>query len=150
MYDRVHSHRNQVWCSNFWEGPFSIGNSRLNYLFHAEGYYFKSWLSLSLSKNILLSYETRRFITVFTQARHWTLSWVSWIQFAPSIPVSIRPILMISSHLRLGHDINTASGNNENQEWNQRSFGQRVVASSWAWNIRRLVSPFQIPVGVWM
>jgi len=27
-----------------------------------------------LVKNILLSYETRRFITVFTKARHWTLS----------------------------------------------------------------------------
>jgi hypothetical protein len=39
-----------------------------------------------LVKNILLSYGTRRFITVFTQARHWNLSWASWIQFAPSIP----------------------------------------------------------------
>jgi hypothetical protein len=47
---------------------------------------FEIWVSFSLSKNILLSYETRRFITVFTQeARHWILSWASWIQFAPSI-----------------------------------------------------------------
>jgi hypothetical protein len=37
---------------------------------HGAGYYLKSRLSLSLSKNILLSYGTRRFITVFTQARH--------------------------------------------------------------------------------
>jgi hypothetical protein len=55
-----------------------------------------------LVKNIPLSYGTRRFITVFTKARHWTLSWASRIQFAPSIPISLRSILMLSSHLRLG------------------------------------------------
>jgi hypothetical protein len=47
-------------------------------------------------------YGTRRFITVFTKACHWTLSWGSRIQFAPSIPISLRSILMLSSHLRLG------------------------------------------------
>jgi hypothetical protein len=47
-------------------------------------------------------YGTQRFITVFTIARHWTLSWASRMQFASSIPVSPRPILMLSSHLRLG------------------------------------------------
>jgi hypothetical protein len=47
-------------------------------------------------------YGARRFITVFTKARHWTLSWASRIQFAPSIPISLRSILMLSSHLRLG------------------------------------------------
>jgi hypothetical protein len=47
-------------------------------------------------------YETRRFITVFTKTRHWTLSRASWIQFAPSIPISLRSILMLSYHLRLG------------------------------------------------
>jgi hypothetical protein len=31
---------------------------------------------------------TRRVITVFTQAHHWTLSWASWIQFAPPTPRS--------------------------------------------------------------
>jgi hypothetical protein len=73
------------------------------YLLHGAGHSLKSWLSLSLSKKILLSYGTRRFITVFTQARHWILSWASWIiQFTPSIPISLRSILMLSSHLRLG------------------------------------------------
>jgi hypothetical protein len=33
----------------------------------------------SACQKILLSYGTRRFVTVFTQARHWTLSWSSWI-----------------------------------------------------------------------
>jgi hypothetical protein len=47
-------------------------------------------------------YGTRRFITVFTKARHITLSWASWIQFAPSIPTSPRSSLMLSSHLSLG------------------------------------------------
>jgi hypothetical protein len=73
------------------------------YLIHGVGYYLKSWLSLSLSKNILLSYGTRKFITVFTKARHWTLSWASWIQFAPLIPISLSSILMLSSHPCLDH-----------------------------------------------
>jgi hypothetical protein len=64
--------------------------------------YLKSWLSLSLSKKYCFLYGTLKFITVFTKARHWTPSWASWIQFAPSIPVSQRSSLMLSSHLRLG------------------------------------------------
>jgi hypothetical protein len=36
-------------------------------------------------------YGTRSFITVFTKTQ----------QFAPSIPISLRSILMLSSHLRL-------------------------------------------------
>jgi hypothetical protein len=47
-------------------------------------------------------YGTRKFITVLTKDRHRTLSWVSWIRFAPSIPISLNSILMLSSHLRLG------------------------------------------------
>jgi hypothetical protein len=39
---------------------------------------------------------------VFIKPRYWTLPWASWIQFAPSIPVSLRSSLMLSSHLRLG------------------------------------------------
>jgi hypothetical protein len=49
-----------------------------------------------------LLYGTRRFIAVLTKARHLTLSWASRIQFAPSVPISLRSILMLSSHLRLG------------------------------------------------
>jgi hypothetical protein len=76
----------------------------LIYLLHGAGYYLKSWLSLRSSKNIPLSYGTRRFITVFTKARHWTLSWASRIQFAPSIPISLN---VIQNHLHI-FDINTA------------------------------------------
>jgi hypothetical protein len=39
---------------------------------------------------------------MFTKSRHWNLSWASWIQFAPSIPISLRSILTLSFHLRLG------------------------------------------------
>jgi hypothetical protein len=64
--------------------------------------YLLTYLRTYLLTKILLSYGTRSFITVFTQARHWTLSWASWIQLAPSIPISIRSILLLSSHLCLG------------------------------------------------
>jgi hypothetical protein len=73
-----------------------------NYLLPGVGYYLGSWLSLSLSKNILLSYGTWKFITVFTKARHWTIFQASWIQYAPSIPISLRSSLLSSSHLRPG------------------------------------------------
>jgi hypothetical protein len=44
-------------------------------------------------------YGTRSFITVFTEARHWTLSWAWWIQFAPLIPISFQvPNLMSFFH----------------------------------------------------
>jgi hypothetical protein len=55
-----------------------------------------------LKKSILFFNGTRRFIKVFTKTHHCTLSWASRIQITPSIPTSIRSILMLSSHLRLG------------------------------------------------
>jgi hypothetical protein len=50
---------------------------------------------------ICFLYGTRRFITVLTKVRHQTLFRVCRIQFAPSIPISLRSILMLSSHQRL-------------------------------------------------
>jgi hypothetical protein len=38
---------------------------------------------------------------MFTQACRWTLSWTSWIQFTSLIPISLRSILMLSSHICL-------------------------------------------------
>jgi hypothetical protein len=60
------------------------------------------WKADSACQKILLSYGKRRFIIVFTKARHWIISWAIWLQFAPSIPISLTSILMLSSHLRLG------------------------------------------------
>lgn len=47
-------------------------------------------------------YETRRFINVFTIARHWTLSWAAWIHSVFSRPIFVRSILinLLSFHLR--------------------------------------------------
>jgi hypothetical protein len=46
-------------------------------------------------------YGTRRFITVLTTARHWSLFWAWWIQSITSHAISLRPILILPYHLRL-------------------------------------------------
>jgi hypothetical protein len=38
---------------------------------------------------------------VFTRALHWSLSWATWIQSISPHPISLRYILILSSHLRL-------------------------------------------------
>ena len=53
-------------------------------------------------KTLPAFYETRRFITAFTSARHRTLSWARSIQSMPPQPTSYRSILILSSHLCLG------------------------------------------------
>jgi hypothetical protein len=54
-----------------------------------------------LLKKFPTFYGTWRFITVFTRARHWSLSWDKWIQFTRLHPISLRYILMLSFYLRL-------------------------------------------------
>jgi hypothetical protein len=66
-----------------------------------------------LVKKFLACYGTRRFITVFTRTRHWSLSWVTWIQSELSHPVSLKYILILSSHVRVG----LPSGKESIQEW---------------------------------
>jgi hypothetical protein len=55
-----------------------------------------------LLKNFPTFYGTRKFITVFARALHWSLSWARLIQYIPPHPISLRSILILSSHLRLG------------------------------------------------
>jgi hypothetical protein len=69
----------------------------LTYSLHCAGYYLKSWVSLSLSKNILLSYGTRRFITVVTKARHWTLSWTRWIKESVQVRCALKHFVTIKN-----------------------------------------------------
>jgi hypothetical protein len=57
---------------------------------------------VQLLKNFPAFYGTRRFITVFTRALHWSLSWARSIQSVPSHPISLRSILILSTYLRLG------------------------------------------------
>jgi hypothetical protein len=54
-------------------------------------------------------YGTRSFITVFTKARHWSLSWAKWIQSVPPYPIYLRSILILSSYLRLSFWISHGS-----------------------------------------
>jgi hypothetical protein len=53
-------------------------------------------------KNFSACYGTRRFITAFTRALHWSLSWSRSIQSLPSHPISLKSILILSTHLRFG------------------------------------------------
>jgi hypothetical protein len=52
-------------------------------------------------KKFPIFYVTRRFITVYTTARHWFLSSARWIQPTVSQPNSLRFILILFSHLRV-------------------------------------------------
>jgi hypothetical protein len=58
-------------------------------------------LPKQLVKKCPASYGTRKFITVFTTARHWSLSWARWIQFTLLNTISLRFVLILSSHLCL-------------------------------------------------
>ena len=57
-----------------------------------------SWFSASQFPSF---YGTRSFITPFTRARHLSLFWARSIQSMRPHPTSWRPILILSSHLRL-------------------------------------------------
>jgi hypothetical protein len=52
--------------------------------------------------NNFLVHENRRFITVLTRSLHWFLSWVRSIQPISSHPISLRSIVILSTHLRFG------------------------------------------------
>jgi hypothetical protein len=64
--------------------------------------YFRRWALLEKLpivqpiKNFPAFYETRSFITMFTRALHWSLSWTRLIQSIPSHPISLRSILILS------------------------------------------------------
>jgi hypothetical protein len=57
---------------------------------------------VQLLKNFPAFYETRSFITVFTRDFCWSLSWPTSIQSIPHYPITLRSILILSTHLRLG------------------------------------------------
>jgi ribosomal protein S6 len=53
--------------------------------FHGAEFFLRSQQCNKLAKKFPAFYETRRFITVFTKARHESLSWARWIQLAPQV-----------------------------------------------------------------
>ena len=57
---------------------------------------------LQLVKKFPAFHGTRRLFTVLTSVRHLSLSWASPIQFIYLHPTSLRSILILSTHLRLG------------------------------------------------
>jgi len=75
--------------------------SRLTYLLHGARHSLKSWYP-SYERIVCFLYGTRSFITMFTKVHYWTLSQASSIQDAPLVPISLRSILILSSHLLLG------------------------------------------------
>jgi len=72
----------------------------LNYFMEQSPSWEANWFSAS--QEIPRIFGNRRFITVFTSARHLSLSWATWIQSMPPHPTSWISILILSSHLRLG------------------------------------------------
>jgi hypothetical protein len=59
-------------------------------------------LIVQILKNYPAFYGTRRFITGSTRALYWSLSWDSSIQSIPSHYISLRSVLILSTHLRPG------------------------------------------------
>jgi hypothetical protein len=53
---------------------------------------------VQLLKDFPAFYGTRRFITVFTTALHWSPSWARSIQSIQPHPISLRSILILSTH----------------------------------------------------
>jgi hypothetical protein len=70
--------------------------------------YLWSWALLEklptvqLLKNFPEFCGTQRFITMFTRALHWSLSWARLIQSIPSHPISLKIYINIVQHLCLG------------------------------------------------
>ena len=57
---------------------------------------------LQLVKKFPAFHGTRRFISTLTSVRHLSVSWASPVQSIYPHPTSWRPILILSTHLRLG------------------------------------------------
>ena len=64
---------------------------------------FEKLTGLQLVKKFPAFHGTRRFITALTSVRHLSLSWASPIQSIYPHPTSWRSILILSTHLHLGH-----------------------------------------------
>jgi len=59
-------------------------------------------IATQLLKKLPTFYATQRFISVFTRALKWFLSWARYIHFIPPYHMYLRSALMLLSRLRLG------------------------------------------------
>jgi hypothetical protein len=70
-----------------------------------------SWRGAQLKhRNNFTFYLYQMFLTVFTKARHWSLSWDRCIQSTLSHPTYLTSILILSSHLSPQHPIHRVVG----------------------------------------
>jgi hypothetical protein len=75
---------------------------RVGSLTHSWSWALLEKLPIVQSLKFPAFYGTRRFITVFTRTLYWSLSWARSILSIPSHPISLRSILLLSTHPRLG------------------------------------------------
>jgi hypothetical protein len=98
-----------IWGNEF-HSLFQSGISRAFILFRFRLYLLtlrcrvlpEQLTGLQLVKKFPAFHGTQRFITAFTSVPHLSLSWASPIQSIYPHPTSWRPILILSTHLRLG------------------------------------------------
>lgn len=84
----------------FINGNFSSSEVQTYLLQGAESFLRSQTVDHPLKK-LRKFYGTWRFIIVSTKAYHWFLIRARWIQFVPPHPISLRSILILSSHVRL-------------------------------------------------
>jgi hypothetical protein len=82
------------WFKYEWDKVWLVCTQIVPFIFEAP--------CTKLLKKFPAFYGTWGFITVFTRARHLSLSWARLIQSIPPHPTSLRSILILSSHLHLG------------------------------------------------
>ena len=66
--------------------------------------YMKILATLPFPKKFPAFYGTRKFIIVFKRARHWSPFSTRWIQFILSYHISLRSILILSTHLPISKE----------------------------------------------
>ena len=85
------------------EREFPYGFQRVLHLLTPRSrVHLEKLTGFQLVKKFPAFYGTGRFITAVTSAHHLSLFWASSIQSMPTHLTSCRPIIILSSHLRLG------------------------------------------------